>query len=727
MGTWSRTWDETSPADNDNISDGALEIRNFKEDVNERLSDDHEWGNTGTTNNDGMHKKVTLLEQGTDPTYIANTGFVYTKDVGGVTELFYEDSSGFVTQLTSGGDLTVTGMLYVEDNIHLNRAASSNGLYLNVYSDYYANRGTVIFRKSHVDTLDTFVTTVDGEQLGLLTFKGVNSGATDWATGAWIHAIQDGSAGTTYVPAHLTFWTSPGGTTAPVERMRIHPGGAVSIGSEVAGGVFKIANNAGTTACFIDTYSDYTSNNPHIYLRKSHTDTIDSWVETVDGDILGSISMSGVNSAGNSQTSSRIRVFQDGAAGVSYIPSYMTFLTSSATAFSERMRIDSDGNVGIADTTISKRLSVANKVGLENDSGFGTIYLCNPFQGLSDGAVPFIRGGGGNITSSHLRFYIGVSGSAEEQMRLNESGYLGIGTTTPAAKVHAHNDSSTACVARFTNVTTGETAADGFSVGIQSDEAALLWQYENNDIILGTNNIERMRILANGNVGINEDTPAYELDVDGDANVTGDITCDGDIQGGVPVGTIVPWLPGYHYGNWNGTYTPVSITLPDWWKECDGSLLNDADSPIYNGSSRYLPRLNDARFLIGEGTGDEDIDIGDYGGSNIGDHIHEMSEHKHEVAYTEYGGTPPTAYRHFRMYDADGYEHNAFTVLLNRINVGTSLSYDVIDILGGTYTYFSKEPDNNETTTVINNSPTYEYYHTNIPKYLCVRYIQRVK
>ena len=45
-------------------------------------------------------------EQAGDPANIADTGIIYTKDVAGVTELFYEDDAGNVTQITGGGTLT---------------------------------------------------------------------------------------------------------------------------------------------------------------------------------------------------------------------------------------------------------------------------------------------------------------------------------------------------------------------------------------------------------------------------------------------------------------------------------------------------------------------------------------------------------------------------------------------------------------------------------------------
>lgn len=49
----------------------------------------------------------TRYRETTDPTAVADTGFVYTKDVSSNTELIYRDSSGNVVQITSGGALNI--------------------------------------------------------------------------------------------------------------------------------------------------------------------------------------------------------------------------------------------------------------------------------------------------------------------------------------------------------------------------------------------------------------------------------------------------------------------------------------------------------------------------------------------------------------------------------------------------------------------------------------------
>ena len=71
--------------------------------------------------------------------------------------------------------------------------------------------------------------TLDTHSIGAVTFYG--HGSSGRASGASITAIQIGAAGTTRVPIRLGLRTSPGGTTAPQERLSIMPDGKVGIGT----------------------------------------------------------------------------------------------------------------------------------------------------------------------------------------------------------------------------------------------------------------------------------------------------------------------------------------------------------------------------------------------------------------------------------------------------------------------------------------------------------------
>lgn len=105
-----RTWDaayEATPPNTQNASQGAQRIRELKLDIRERLDLDHIMDDDDT--NDGRHRHVALVEQSSDPGNLTDKGFLYTKEVDSLTELFYEDDAGTVFQVTSDGKLLLLG------------------------------------------------------------------------------------------------------------------------------------------------------------------------------------------------------------------------------------------------------------------------------------------------------------------------------------------------------------------------------------------------------------------------------------------------------------------------------------------------------------------------------------------------------------------------------------------------------------------------------------------
>jgi len=102
------TWDESKPAGTRAKSLGDDDIREFKRSERERQAIDHIREASETSDAIGCHKKITFAEvQSSDPTSYDNVGYLYLKDVSDVVELFWEDESGNVKQLTSGGVLNI--------------------------------------------------------------------------------------------------------------------------------------------------------------------------------------------------------------------------------------------------------------------------------------------------------------------------------------------------------------------------------------------------------------------------------------------------------------------------------------------------------------------------------------------------------------------------------------------------------------------------------------------
>ena len=104
------TWDETKPAGTRLLSLGDDDIREMKRALRERFA----FGGMYWPSTDdalaGEFSNVRMKEQSANPTVVGNVGYIFTKDVNGITELYYMDSAGTVVQLTSNGKIAASAL-----------------------------------------------------------------------------------------------------------------------------------------------------------------------------------------------------------------------------------------------------------------------------------------------------------------------------------------------------------------------------------------------------------------------------------------------------------------------------------------------------------------------------------------------------------------------------------------------------------------------------------------
>jgi len=281
------------------------------------------------------------------------------------------------------------------------------------------------------------------------------------------------------VPSEMQFWTKTNGASSAVERMRIDSSGNIGIGT--ASPVTPLHINSSTTESLIQ-------------MTNSSTGATSS-----DGFRFGAVGTS--------------------VALINREAGVMTFSTSNA----ERLRIDSSGNVGIGTTSPSHELSISKTA--TNIIDNPTLQIINAWAtegnniGFSNRALALLEAGNGTVKTRIQTRYdtnanlgeIGTETNHDfrfvsnniERARIDSSGNVGIGTTTPQTLFE------TATTGTTTNRLTVSSANEFSQIWVEDDDLqGILWK-DGSDFTFGpaadtggSGWGEYLRIKSGGNVNL---------------------------------------------------------------------------------------------------------------------------------------------------------------------------------------------------------------------------------
>jgi hypothetical protein len=152
---------------------------------------------------------------------------------------------------------------------------------------------------------------------------------------------------------------------------------------------------------------------------------------------------------------------------------------------------------------------------------------------------------GSSAALGTLIFATGNSGSLTDRMVINEYGQVGIGTDAPAHMLEVVSTGDGVIeIARFRRQDSLNN--DGAHFSIHADNTNNLVQLRSSGTSAGAfafyaGNNERMRMLANGDLGLGTSSPSAKLDVVGNAVVSGTLTVGGSgVQKTITSGTAAP-------------------------------------------------------------------------------------------------------------------------------------------------------------------------------------------
>lgn len=387
------------------------------------------------------------------------------------------------------------------------------------YGQATADGAQIKFQKNRSNTGGTS-STASGDDLGQLLFQGTDQGGSYRLAGS-IDCEVDATPANNTVPGRLVFYTTPAGTSqSRQERITIKSDGKIGIGTTAPQNLL-ILQESNTNA--IPT-------NASIGPSSSDTSQLGVW----------NINNSGLYSAITleTRTSGAAKWLIGNEWKNTYVGDLFFRGRDGANSSSEFMRITSSGDVGIGTASPTELLTVSTSgsanqfpLHIENRANYGWgvgLKFRQPLQ--NNGAIidsASILSDWESENNSTLEFATTRSGSRAEKMRIDSSGNVGIGTTSPVATLHVDAGSTNDTPAIFSTSNANGPhirfrhgsnnlhfigSAPGFVGSSDRDDLALR---SKDNMIFATGDSttgEAMRIDSSGkllvnNTGANQDHP----------------------------------------------------------------------------------------------------------------------------------------------------------------------------------------------------------------------------
>jgi hypothetical protein len=160
---------------------------------------------------------------------------------------------------------------------------------------------------------------------------------------------------------------------------------------------------------------------------------------------------------------------------------------------SERVRIDTAGNVGIGTTTGTFTLNVYNNADVWH-ARFGS-------------ATGEVRIGGQTSSGAVIQAFVPGSGTVRDLYLQRDGGNIGVGLNNPSVKVHIYENANRVTYITQNNNHTARFEAYGTATAIDTTAS--------NGIFFRINGGDIVKFAADGNVGIGTSLPGKKLDVEG--------------------------------------------------------------------------------------------------------------------------------------------------------------------------------------------------------------------
>ena len=384
------------------------------------------------------------------------------------------------------------------------------------------------------------------------------------------------------------------------EKVRVTSAGNVGIGTDNPGHLLDLYNSAGSDCLRLNVNGGAGGSNKQNAIRfsvdgdvKAHMGLAVDAGRLISGSIANDFCLKGlgsnnilfatnsserlrINSGGNVQVNGgAVHIDANGELAVFETDTNLAFTNSSKLAFdfssnvarirtsfngsgsirplafytgnTERLRITSDGKVGINKTVPGQRLHVSGSIAMDQTNGL--LFFAKDGEGVNtntnnthwigrvDNAGYHATSGAGGFNSVAGSFAIGAKGPimfatsgntdnySSGRMIITADGKLGLGVASPTQMMDISNASGTGAQIQFRDNGTGVGTNDGLRVGYNGS-GGQMWNFEPTYIRFATSNTERLRITSAGSL----------LHKGNNSNTIDNTDGDGQTSNGYPAG-----------------------------------------------------------------------------------------------------------------------------------------------------------------------------------------------
>ena len=281
-------------------------------------------------------------------------------------------------------------------------------------------------------------------------------------------------------------------------RVLIGTSSSRNVGGSTTNSKLQIEGTSTNTSSMSLVNNENSTAAPFVFFGKTRGNSAGESGIVQNGDTLGGLSFIGADSVDTNNRTAEITAVVNGSPANNTIPTDLTFSTSTQHAgqLAERMRVKSDGSVGIGHNDPGQLLSLKVGSGQQCQQSLtsATDQSCAIYFGDTDSVNRSV------IVHDNANDSLAFNTAATERMRIDSAGNVGINESSPSSELVVKANDSNESAIQILAGGNGKESQLLFAAPDDADVGSIRYDHNGDAMKFTVATGERMRIDSSGNV-----------------------------------------------------------------------------------------------------------------------------------------------------------------------------------------------------------------------------------